>query len=159
MLPLLPGQQSGLKKVRKEILEGGWVLISTTGPNLGTHLIAGAGPDPYFRNRSVQSTLEDGHGGLPESPEYPKESSPPSFGIWEEERGGGEVLDRESGTVDMPRFKRPFSWLDCSFGLVFKQEGSAKQPLSDRPRVPVLIRAVTEANLRGEPHTESLIQG
>lgn len=59
----------------------------------------------------------------------------------------------------MPWFKRPFSWLDCPFGPVVKQEGSAKQPLPYRPRVPVLIRAMTEANLRGEPHTESLIQG
>lgn len=37
-------------------------------------------------------------GGLPESPEYPKESSTPSFDVWEEENWG-EVLDREPGTA------------------------------------------------------------
>lgn len=54
-----------------------------------------------------QSTLEDGHGGLPESPEYPKEGSPPHFGVWEEEKGG-EVLDRHTGTATHPSLRGHF---------------------------------------------------
>lgn len=56
-------------------------MTSTTGPDPGTLLFAGAGLG------TSQSTLEDGLGGLPKSTEHLAEGSPPSFGVWEEEKG------------------------------------------------------------------------
>lgn len=152
MLPLLPGQQSGLKKVTKGIIEGGWV-ISITGPNLRTLLISGAGPDPYFRNRSVHIGRWAG-GGSSRISRVPQRRLVSTF--WCLGGGkGGRGTRIESQEQRHAQFKRSLPFLDCPFGLVFKQEGSAKQPLPYRWRVLVPIRAVAEVNLRGEPHTDS----
>lgn len=112
VLPLLPGQQSGLKKVRNGILEGGWVMISTTGSNLETLLFAGTGPDPYFRYKSVH--IGRWAWGSSRISRVPKRKLSSIFWCLGGGKEGGEVLDREPGIATCPGLKGHFNLVRLS---------------------------------------------